>query len=166
MGIRFKYVGCINEKPPNYAGLNEDQISCVLMCSETAAALFSSWCWPQTVSTPKKITLSLYSILFLSLSNSRYFYCSWCSIHYCTCCCLLFLFPPLSRWAWSLSHPQFIEYLSHHAISSLSYKSTVEVPLTPCNFFTARVRRVGGKVEYIFFYYFKLFWMFILSCGF
>lgn len=64
------------QKPPNYAGLNEDQRIdgvCVLMRSQTAAACRSApsgCCWPQTVSTPKKITLSLYSSLCLPLIAS------------------------------------------------------------------------------------------------
>ena len=66
-------------KPP-YVGPNEGRrigAGSVLMCSEAAAALLGC-CWPQTVSTPKKITLSLYSpfSFSLSLSNSVYFYCS------------------------------------------------------------------------------------------
>lgn len=61
------------QKPPNYVGLNEDRridTGCVLMCSEAAAEASSLlvYCWPQTVSTPKKITLSLYSPFSFSVS--------------------------------------------------------------------------------------------------
>lgn len=62
------------QKPANCVGLNEDQnidTGHVLMYSETAAARCGSapfgWCWPQTVSTPKKITCAVFLSFFFCL---------------------------------------------------------------------------------------------------
>lgn len=73
--------GMSRQKPPNYAGLNEERRIDVL---GAAAAV----CWPQTVGAPKKVTP------LFAPSNSRYFYSSL--ILYCAA---FLLFPSLSRWA-------------------------------------------------------------------